>query len=517
MTVRNPPDTSDKDGYYSSKDYSINLSKSPAPKRSANLRKSPTKKRRVEADESSRYKRPKRSAAAAASDRMQRKIRNVRELAKARFSSDDKNEMIDELAKARFSSSKKKRTRVNKMIEEDAKARFSSKSSSLTVFKQDNGQIRWVLFSSNPYLDREKEFVTQKAHEEDIKVLDKTGDYGPLRWWHMGDPFFEEEGDWTTVKSGPGVDIGTCDFAAMHGRIRVESGTFKSEKIGRAFLRNAEDLEGSLAFSHPRAEPDAGGGFLNIKSFERSLTPRSHATNLFTSLIVSSKGNNMDSAKLKALKDLGVDIDEVLDGAEQIQKKADRSAPYRLKSRGRAPLDEVADDVGEDDDDIATKLDNLTAQMKALEASMQKEPEYEPEEKLEDLMVSEMTVGELQDIISQSISQKSAEPMGVVMKAVLEELDEIKSILTSKSVQSVVEEVARMKAKLERTQARLKATASRVRDLDDQQPTMVRRGGVRPSQSDDTLLDLEDDAELAQKASSGNPFSWIDDFIQKQG
>lgn len=391
---------------------------------------------------------------------------------------------------------------------------------SLMVFKQSNGSYRWVIFSSNPYLDRDDEYVTQKAHESDIAELDKSGNYGPLRWWHVGEPYFEDANDWTTVQPGPGVDIGVCDFAAMHNRIRVESGTFKSRKIGKAIADHADELEASLAFAHPREEPDSGGGFLNIKSFERSLTPTDEATNIFTTLLVSKKGNDMDTAKMKALKALGVDIDEVLDGADQMQQKADKKAPYRLKSRngnGRTPIDDVVEEGfdPEEDDDIATKLDALTAQMKALQDSMKDEPAYEPEEKLEDLMVSELTVGELQDIISSSITQKSSEPMGVVLKAVLEELEEVKSILTSKSVQSVVEEVARMKAKLERTQARLKATASRVRELDDVQPSLMRQRGIRPSSADDTLLDFEDDGDISSKASDSNPFSWIDTFIQK--
>ncbi len=137
----------------------------------------------------------------------------------------------------------------------------------------------------------------------------------------------------------------------------------------------------------------------------------------------------------------------------------------------------------------------------------------EPEEKLEDLMVAELTVGELQDVISEAISVKSAAPIGTAIKLVLEELTEIKSLLTSKSVQSVVDEVARMKAKLERQSARLKATASKVRDLDDERPRAMGRG-IRPSQSDDTLL-LDDDEDLSQKSST-NPFSWLDTFIEQK-
>lgn len=392
--------------------------------------------------------------------------------------------------------------------------------SSLAVFKQSNGKYRWVLYSSNPYEDSDREFVTMIAQESDINSLEESNDYGPLRWWHVGDPYFEEENNWRTVKAGPGIDLGICDFAAMHGLIRVESGTFFSEDVGMAIANHAGALEGSLGFSHPRKEPDKGGGFLHIKTFERSLTPPGMASNPFTSLMVGTKENIMDAAKLKALKDLGVDIDQVVANAEDIQKKASGKAPYRMKANtssngSRSPSDDD-EDLDSGSGDIASKLDQLTAQMKALQTAMKEDDtSLEPEEKLEDMMVAELTVGELQDIVTTAIVTKSASPTGLAFKAVLEELQEIKEILTSKSVQSVVDEVARMKAKLERQGARLKATASKVREMDDEQPRLMKRG-TRPSESDDTLLDLEDDADISSKGGdSNNPFSWLDDFVQK--
>lgn len=394
---------------------------------------------------------------------------------------------------------------------------------SLTVFKQSDGKYRWVMYTSNPYRDKDMEYVTQKAHEQDIESLDTNGYDGQvLRLWHVGEPYFEDESDWTTVKAGPGADIGTCDFAAMHGRIRIESGLFYNEQDAVAIANAQDELEGSLAFAHPSYQPDEGGGFVDIRSFERSLTPKDMASNLFTKLLVS-KETTMDPKKLEAFKALGVDIDKALSGAEKVQKKADKTAPYRMKGR-QAPaveIDEEDEDVEEDD--LPSRLDKLTMQMKALQESMKEGETLEPEEKLEDMMLSEITVGEFQDLINSAISVKSANPVGVALKAVMEELEEIKSILTSKSVQSVVDEVARMKAKLERQGARLKATASKVRELDDDQPRVMKKG-KRPSEDEDTLFDLDLDLDDADGGSgngrvadgSDNPFSWIDQFVQKQ-
>jgi len=389
----------------------------------------------------------------------------------------------------------------------------TSNSGSLTVFKQKNGKLRWVLFSSNPYRDRDGEYVTQIAHEQDIEVLDRDGYKGQvLRLWHMGEPYFEVPGDWTTVKAGPGADIGECDFAAMHGRIRIESGTFYSEEDGEAIAAHADELESSLAFAHPKSEPDPGGGFLHIKSFERSLTPRNMASNLFTSLMVGKEKTVMDPKKLQAFKDLGVDIENVLDRAGKVQKKADKTAPYRMKSQQVVVDDELEEET--DNGDLVSKIDRLYEQLNAIQTTMKEgDGPAEPEEKFDDLQVKELTVGELRDLLVEAIRTKSAEPTGQALKAIWESIEEVKEILTSKSVQSVVEDVARLKAKMERHTARLKAVGSKVRDLDEDRPAAVRRG-VRPSENDLTLLDEDD--ELAQKSNTGaSPFSWIDDFIQK--
>lgn len=381
-----------------------------------------------------------------------------------------------------------------------------------TVFKQDDGKLRWVMFSSNPYEDRDEEYVTQKAQEFDIELMDKTGDYGVLRWWHVGKPYFEKPGDWLSVKAGPGLDLGVCDFAAMHGRIRVESGTFYSEKVGEAVAASAPELEGSLGYAHPDDEPDAGGGYLHIKTFERSLTPKGKASNLFTSLLVESGDEAiMDNAKKKALRDLGVDIDDVLQRSERMQAKADERAPYRMKSS-----DDDAD--ADADRDLAHRLDGLYDQLASLQQTIKEGAAAadEPEQRLEDLMLHELTVGEFQDVIKGVVATKSTEPIAVALKAIFEEIQEVKEILTSKSVQSVVDDVGRMKAKLERVTARMNGIGSKVREMSDEQPRILGRngGGVRPSVDDETIFSDLEDGDLTTKSGS-NPFSWIDDFIVK--
>lgn len=179
----------------------------------------------------------------------------------------------------------RRRQRQNRDVKRETEER---KKATFSVYKQADGRYRWVASSSNAYRDRDDEIVSTKALEQAVSIGDKTGYRGPLRWWHM-----------------PGVDLGVCDFQAMHGRFLVESGTFSDERIGRAIATKAADLQLSIGFTHPPYEPDADGVFHNIAIFERSLVPAGRAANALTQLVI--KGTTMDQAKIEALKSLGID------------------------------------------------------------------------------------------------------------------------------------------------------------------------------------------------------------------
>lgn len=153
---------------------------------------------------------------------------------------------------------------------------------SLTVFKQADGSYRWLIVSSNAYRDHDGEIVSQKALEADAARMDATGDYGPLRWWHV-----------------PGLDLGPCDFSVLHGRLRVESGTFATAEIGAGVASHAKELQASLGFTHTDKEPDADGVYHHIRVFERSLLPKGRAANPFTFVSVSKDKELTDMASLK--------------------------------------------------------------------------------------------------------------------------------------------------------------------------------------------------------------------------
>jgi len=181
----------------------------------------------------------------------------------------------------------------------------------LTVFKNAEGQWRWAMLSSNAFEDRDGEVISQKALEEDVARADADGDYGPLRWWHV-----------------PGLDIGTCDFNAMEGRILVEAGGFVNEQLGEIIAAKANDLSGSISFFHPDTEPDEEGVYHSIRRFERSLLPKEAASNPFVQLVVEQEETPMKKAKIEEFKKklgLGADgklVESVIDMAEKAEATA---------------------------------------------------------------------------------------------------------------------------------------------------------------------------------------------------
>jgi len=217
---------------------------------------------------------------------------------------------------------------------------------SLSVFKEVSGRYRWVLLSSNAYRDRHAEIVSTKALEIDCDRADSDGDYGPLRWWHVG-----------------GLDIGDCDFNALHGRMLIESGTFRNPAVAERVKEQAPDLAVSIAFRHPLTEPDSDGVFHTIRRFERSLLPKGREGNALCQVGFVTKEveeSNMKKEKLDAFKQLvGEDTaKEILAQAETTQKQADNAGTAfkeKAKPAGHPDVETPAEDKTETPADEMTE------------------------------------------------------------------------------------------------------------------------------------------------------------------
>lgn len=233
----------------------------------------------------------------------------------------------------------------------------------LETFKQADGRMRWVLFSSSSYQDRDGEIVSQKALTDDTDRMNASGDFGTLDWWHTP------------------VILGDCDFSAMHGRISVESGTFRDEHIAGA-IATAKGLGASRTFYNPATEPDANGVYHNIRTVSRAILPAERASNVLTRVYVAhdKETDTMFDEKIKKLKELlggtpeaAATVDTLLSTAERTDKAAE-AAGLTAKETDVAPTDDgkkawfLADMTPEEFDDRLG--DTVAAQMKTLTADI---------------------------------------------------------------------------------------------------------------------------------------------------
>ena len=197
---------------------------------------------------------------------------------------DRKREVDEQQRKRADAEAKRNAPKVEKPTNEPKQGRR------LTVFKDAQGKHRWIARTTTAYRDRDGEIISMQALEKDAARMTATGQYGPLRWWHVGEPDPTDP----VAPWGPGIDIGDCDFSIVIGRTSLESGTFKSETLGDAFAASADEFELSPGFFHPINHPNDAGEFDDIRRFERSAVPTAYAraSNLFTGLTV--KEHRMD-------------------------------------------------------------------------------------------------------------------------------------------------------------------------------------------------------------------------------
>ncbi len=146
------------------------------------------------------------------------------------------------------------------------KSASASAPAQMTVYKSKDG-YRWVAISSTAYRDRDKEIVSTKALKGALEKAQESGEYGPLRFWHV-----------------PGLDIGTTDYQALSddGKYLVESGIVTNDAVAEALMQKGNGWQVSIGFEHPKTEPDSDGVFENIRIFERSITPPGRAANPMT-------------------------------------------------------------------------------------------------------------------------------------------------------------------------------------------------------------------------------------------
>jgi hypothetical protein len=327
------------------------------------------------------------------------------------------------------------------------------------VFKSGD-EYRWLAVTTNAYKDGDGEIVATAALAADAERMSETGDYGPLRWWHMGKVDYPRPLDWTSAKAGRGVDIGTTDYATVIGRMRIEGGTIQKE-FADAVMRNPQDYALSIGFAHPIGEP-VNGVFNQIRTFERSLLPRGRAANPFTSIQVL-KETDMASMqeKLKSLADrfFGGDMEkaQAVAGEVMAQGKELETAGVAFKSA-----------------EVETKAEETKAEDVKAEGEMVEEVAVEEETDVETdgaTFVGDMTPDEFAKLIAGAIAEAIAPLVG--------QMNEAKA-----AAQAVEKELSTAKESSGKTAGTVAALEARVKELEGDAPTAK---GFRASQSQETL------------------------------
>lgn len=137
------------------------------------------------------------------------------------------------------------------------------------MIEDNQGNLRWISFSSNAFEDKYKQLFSTKALEEAVEYADKTGERGPLLLFHQ----------WP-------ARIGSADFQAVSGRFVVESGTFDDTLYGQKavqyFLEHQDvPFEVSIGFAYKEGD-DADGVYDWTRIRERSVLPPGKAANKWT-------------------------------------------------------------------------------------------------------------------------------------------------------------------------------------------------------------------------------------------
>jgi hypothetical protein len=225
------------------------------------------------------------------------------------------------------------------------KAATVTTKSHIVIKQAKNGTWRWVMTSTTAYQDQDRETVTKAAIREDVAHADKTGNYGPLLWWHTK------------------YRLGTCDFNMVAGPTLIESGTFRNGFIAKAVAKAANGLGVSIGFL-PLPWEQLGPVYNFIRRKERSILPLKYASNLFTRLTVIKEKTRMDEETQLKIKQLAamLEIPEA-EALQLVEKEVNRvrtqAAAAGLIEKAANPFPPKKDDSA---DPMVKKADDNAAE-----------------------------------------------------------------------------------------------------------------------------------------------------------
>lgn len=367
------------------------------------------------------------------------------------------------------------------------KRRQKTLSAELMVIKQADGSYRWIAISSNAYQDREGEIVKYKALNDDCDRCDATGDYGPLRWWHL---FITKEGELADDPEGHslselrnGVDLGDCDFNCMVGRMLVESGTFRTKEIGGAVASRAGNFEMSLGFLPTK---ESGGEYDAIQKLERSLVPSELgvASNPFTTLVVTKESIDMADIKTK----WAAVVNAVFGGDETKAQQFVQTVEQKDKAIAAAGVKFKAASTAEEERSEGEDKKSAEVEEKAHDEVPEAKPESAEAEAGEESTAPtmadlEQALKELGDYIIEAVCQHSD---GMVTESLKSYHDHMGKLMEG----ALAPRMKEQKETLASLDARLKT-------LEGEQP-VASKNRFRPSQSPETITTKPEFKEAPQ-------------------
>jgi len=155
---------------------------------------------------------------------------------------------------------------------------FKEAKSSLVVQKDAKDQLRWILFTSSAFEDKDGEIVAEKALQRDCDQMELTGDYGELLFWHCDGDIHASLGE---KEARPYIPLGKCDFSMVSDKINIESGTFYDQEVGQKVLEKSKKLGASKSFWHDQPVDNV---YHSIRTKERSIMFRPKESNFLTRL-----------------------------------------------------------------------------------------------------------------------------------------------------------------------------------------------------------------------------------------
>ncbi len=154
----------------------------------------------------------------------------------------------------------------------DSEEDVPQRESLLSIFKDVNGDLRWLAIYTNKFEDREKEIFSEAAHKDYETWLDENQRFPSLRIWHL-----------------PGTELGLADHITYADGFMLATGTFYEKSLDVAEkLAMMDDLGLSHGFIYKSEDLSDDGVYSHYRTFEISVLPMKHAANSWTAFTMES-------------------------------------------------------------------------------------------------------------------------------------------------------------------------------------------------------------------------------------